>query len=105
MVLDESTVTAKGQTTVPAGVRRALGIGYGDRVRWLLRGGEVVIERVRDAEHADAALDGLLGLIERDVVAGRNVGGLPADLLTALRAAAREVEVDLDEPLACEVAL
>ena len=43
-----------------AGVRRALGIGYGDRVRWLLRGGEVVIEPVRDAEHADAALDDLL---------------------------------------------
>ena len=105
MILDESTVTAKGQTTVPAAVRSALGIGYGDRVRWLLRAGEVVVEPVRDAEHADPALDGLLALVERDVAAGRNVGGLPAVLLAALREAAREVEVDLDEPLEGDVAL
>ena len=44
-------------------------------------------------------------MIEPDVAACRNVGGLPADLLTALREAAREVEVDLDAPLAGELAL
>jgi antitoxin PrlF len=99
VVVDESTLTAKGQTTVPAAVRNALGVGYGDRVRWVLRGGEVVVVPVRDAEHPDPALDGLLALVERDVAAGRNLAGLPADILAALREAARDVPVDLDEPL------
>ena len=99
MIVDESTVTAKGQTTVPVAVRNALGVGYGDRVRWVLRGGEVVVVPVRDAEHPDPALDGLLALVERDVAAGRNLVGLPADILAALREAARDVLVDLDEPL------
>jgi antitoxin PrlF len=105
LIVDESTITAKGQTTVPAAVRNALGVGYGDRLRWLLRGGEVVMVPVRGREHRDPVLDGLLALVERDVAAGRNVGALPAELLPALREAARDVSVDLDEPLEGEVEL
>jgi len=105
VIVDESTLTAKGQTTVPAAVRNALGVGYGDRVRWLLRGNEVVVVPVRGAEHRDPALDGFLTLIERDVAAGRNLGALPAELLSALREAVREVPVDLDELLEGEVEL
>ena len=56
-------------------------------------------------QHADPALDGLLSLVERDVAAGRNVGGLPAELLSALREAAREVEVDLEDRLEGDVAI
>ena len=39
----ESTVTSKGQTTLPKPVRRALGVGAGDRVRYLVLGNEVRI--------------------------------------------------------------
>lgn len=103
--LEESTVTAKGQTTVPAAVRNALGIGYGDRVRWLLRGGEVVVVPGRDEEHNDPALDGLLGLIESDIANGRNLDGLGRDLLATMREAARDVPVDLDDAVEGDVAL
>lgn len=42
----ESTVTVKGQTTLPKDVRSALGLAPGDRVRYLiLDGGEVRIVR------------------------------------------------------------
>lgn len=37
----ESTVTSKGQTTLPKPVRRALGVGAGDRVRYLVFDNEV----------------------------------------------------------------
>ena len=37
----ESTVTAKGQTTIPREVRAYLGISPGDRVRYVLEAGEV----------------------------------------------------------------
>lgn len=46
--MQESTVTTKGQTTLPRQVRAALGVGPGDRVRYLiLDDGEVRLLRVR----------------------------------------------------------
>jgi AbrB family looped-hinge helix DNA binding protein len=43
----ESTLTSKGQVTVPAAVRRALRLHAGDRLHWRVeQGGEVTVERV-----------------------------------------------------------
>ena len=39
----ESTVTSEGQTTLPAPVRNALSIKPGDRVRYIIHGGQVRI--------------------------------------------------------------
>lgn len=41
----ESTITTKGQTTLPKGVRERLGVGPGDKVRYLMVGDEVRILR------------------------------------------------------------
>ena len=55
--MSESTITVKGQTTLPKDVRRALNLQPGDRVRYMvLDGGEVRIVRSRPA----ASLAGLL---------------------------------------------
>ena len=43
----ESTVTSKGQTTLPKPVREALGVGPGDRVRYRIEGDTVRIVRPR----------------------------------------------------------
>lgn len=46
--MQESTVTVKGQTTLPRDVRVALGLSPGDKLRYLvLDGGEVRIMRSR----------------------------------------------------------
>ncbi len=46
--MQESAITAKGQTTLPKAVRTALGVGPGDRVRYLIgENGEVRILRAR----------------------------------------------------------
>jgi AbrB family looped-hinge helix DNA binding protein len=45
--MQESTVTAKGQTTLPKGVRAALSIKPGDKLRYLVFDGEVRILRAR----------------------------------------------------------
>ena len=37
----ESTLTSKGQTTIPREVRELLGIGPGDRISYVLANGEV----------------------------------------------------------------
>ena len=43
----ESTVTIKGQTTLPRDVRAALGLGSGDRVRYVILDGEVRIMKAQ----------------------------------------------------------
>lgn len=40
-----STVTGKGQTTIPADVRSTLGLAVGDRVAYEVRNGQVTLRR------------------------------------------------------------
>ena len=58
-----------------------------------------------EAEHHDPALAAFLGLIEKDITAGRNVHDLPAGVVAAMRRAIKEPGVDLDEELEGDVAL
>lgn len=46
----QSTLTSKGQTTLPKAVRDALGLHAGDKIRFLLVGDEVRILPVRKVE-------------------------------------------------------
>ena len=78
--MQESTVTSKGQTTLPKDVRTALDLHPGDRVRYMiLDGGEVRLVRARPI----AELQGLLrdkvsrtvSLEEMDEAIGRGAIG------------------------------
>jgi AbrB family looped-hinge helix DNA binding protein len=63
--MQESTITIKGQTTLPKEVRKALNLNPGDRVRYLiLDGGEVRIARAR---HVAGLAGGLQDLVRRSV--------------------------------------
>ena len=44
----EGRLTAKSQTTVPLAVRRALGIGPGDKVAWAIDSQRAVLTRAWD---------------------------------------------------------
>ena len=58
--MPESTITVKGQTTLPKDVRLALNLKPGDRVRYMiLDGGEVRIVRSQP-------VIGLAGLLKRE---------------------------------------
>lgn len=48
--MHESTVTLKGQTTLPRDVRAALGLTSGDKVRYLILDGEVRILKARSVK-------------------------------------------------------
>jgi AbrB family looped-hinge helix DNA binding protein len=52
----ESTVTIKGQTTLPRDVRLALGLKSGDKVRYVVMNGEVRLLKARPV----AELEGVL---------------------------------------------
>ena len=45
MALAHSKVTAQGQISVPAGIRRKLGIGPGSILEWDEDGGSIVVRR------------------------------------------------------------
>jgi antitoxin PrlF len=62
--MQESTITVKGQTTLPRSVRATLGVGSGDCVRYLILDGEVRILKARPA----GCLAGLLADPDRKPV-------------------------------------
>lgn len=52
-----TSVTSKGQVTIPVAIRRLLGLRPRDRVRFTVRDGEVVVERAHlSLEEAFAAV-------------------------------------------------
>ena len=59
--MHESTVTTKGQTTLPSNVRAALGLTGGDRVRYVILDGQVRILKV----HSVGELKGILARSEQ----------------------------------------
>ncbi len=59
ILMVESKITRKGQTTIPRPVREALGLQTGDTIRYLIRDGEVRIKPVRP-------IDRLYGILKYD---------------------------------------
>jgi AbrB family looped-hinge helix DNA binding protein len=54
--MQESTITVKGQTTLPRDVRSALHLTSGDRVRYVILDGEVRILKARSIKEFKGAL-------------------------------------------------
>ena len=52
----ESSITAKGQTTLPKAVRDALSVQAGDRIRYVIEGSQVRILPVRPINRLYGAL-------------------------------------------------
>jgi antitoxin PrlF len=93
-----SKVTSRAQTTLPSGVRKALGLRAGDQIAYTIEGDQAVIRKLSDEE--DPALSGFLDLLERDIT--KNKGRVLfatqgfADYLAELTDG---IEVDYDAPI------
>lgn len=101
---EEATITAKGQITLPKPIRQALGVDYGGKVAFDLRGKQVVVSRVDGASHEDPAIASFLSLLESDVKSGRHITTLPEDLVSSMLATLKR-PVDLSSEIEGEVAL
>jgi antitoxin PrlF len=99
-ILEEvSTITAKGQTTVPKAVRKILGIDYGGQVGFRVEGDQVTLHPV-DVEHEDPLVGRFLDFLAKDM------GQRPAALVPLSRSFAARLtsitkgkRVDLDAPI------
>ena len=99
-----ATITSKGQITLPKPIRQALGVDYGGKVAFDLRGSQVIVTRADDAPHEDPAIASLLALLEKDIRTGQHLCSLPDDLMQAMLAAATQ-PIDLDADIEGDVAL
>jgi antitoxin PrlF len=102
-----SKVTAKAQTTLPSGVRKALGLAPGDSVAYELQGDHAVIRKAPAADpEEDPALGAFLDFLERDIEEHpERLQLLTNSMVDRWRELTDDLEVDLDEPIEGPVSL
>lgn len=107
VVRQVSTVTHKGQTTVPKSVRDALGVQAGDRIVFHVdRDRRVTVTR-EDDEAEDPVIDAFLEFLARDMAAnpGEAIRHVPPDLAARLLALTEGATFVPDEEIEGEVDL
>lgn len=100
-----STLTSKGQTTIPRSVRRALGLSPGDKIAFRLDEDGVSIRRA-DHQDDDPALAGFLAFLAQDLEHRPEViAGLSPALMERLNQLVGHLDVDLEAAIDGEVDL
>lgn len=96
-----ATITERGQTTVPAAIRKMLALGKRDRVVFRgLADGTVVLAKKTAVEKPDPVIGKFLALLAKDMASSPSrVRAVPRDLVTRATALVAGVDVDLDAPL------
>ncbi len=101
-----STITAKGQTTIPKSVRQALGVDYGGRIVFRVDEQRGVTVHRADEEHDDPAIDRFLAFLAEDITRRPEaVSALSPDLAKRIAALTKGIAVDLDEAIDGDVEL
>ena len=103
-VHEVATITSKGQITLPKRIRQALGVDFGGKVAFDLRGTQVIVTRVDNELHQDPAIEGFLALLEKDIASGQRISALPTDLARSMVSAIKRpvdpgAEIDGDVAL------
>lgn len=100
-----STITAKGQTTVPKSVRQALGVEYGDQIAFFVDEHGVSMRRV-DAEDVDPVVESFLSFLAHDMNEHPEaIKAFPPALADRIASLTKGMKVDLDVPIEGEVDL
>lgn len=100
----ESTLTDRYQTTVPETVRRALGLGKRDKIRYSIRpSGDVVLSRIEASEGDDPVLGQFLGFLVRDIASHpERLQAVDTGLVARLQTLVGDVDGDLDAALSAD---
>jgi antitoxin PrlF len=107
LLKEESTITAKGQTTVPKSVRQALGVDYGGRIAFVVDDHHRVYVEKATEEVSDPVVDRFLEFLAQDMSKhpGTSVAALPASLRNRMAVLVENIDVDLDSAIDGDVAL
>lgn len=96
----EAPITKRGQTTVPAAVRKALRVENGETIVYRVEDtGRVTLSRKEEAE-TDPVIKSFLAFLERDMQANpAALHPVTTEWLHRMEALVEGVEIDLDAPL------
>ena len=99
-----STLTDKGQTTIPKSVRKALGLGAGDRITFHV--GEAGVSLRRADQESDPAIGSFLSFLARDIERHpENLKAFPSELKKRLAGLVDGVAADLESTVEGDVDL
>ncbi|MCP3468019.1 type II toxin-antitoxin system PrlF family antitoxin [Bradyrhizobium sp. CCGUVB23] len=97
-----ATITERGQTTVPAAIRKMLALGKRDQVvfRGLADGTVVIAKKQARADEGDPVIGKFLAFLTRDMAtAPARIRPVPKSLVARGKSLVKGVEVDLDAAL------
>ncbi|MDF1632019.1 type II toxin-antitoxin system PrlF family antitoxin [Mycoplana sp. MJR14] len=93
----DATITERGQTTVPAAIRKMLGVNKGAITFKAMSDGTVVIEP-KTEEEADPAIGAFLSVLSNDIARG-NLMPLDTSMLDEIDDLVGGLDVDMAAPL------
>lgn len=98
----EATVTRKGQTTVPAAIRRVMGIDKGSTLifRSMKDGTVMLTPKTPESEESDPMLEPFLQLLGNDIAQHpQRLMPISTGLYDQMNDLVGDVDIDLDEAL------
>jgi len=96
----EATITERGQTTVPAAIRKMLGIHKGAIVFKGMPDGTVIIEPKPAEDEEDPVIAKFLAFLARDIEQNpQNLVPLTQEMLDEIDDLVGNMDIDLDAPL------
>jgi antitoxin PrlF len=99
-----STITAKGQTTIPKAVRQALGVDFGGRIAFHVGDDGVTLSRAESSD--DPAMDAFLGFLASDIKQHpEKIKALTPDLAKRIVTLTDGMPVNLGDEIDGDVAL
>jgi len=100
ILVSESTLTDRYQTTVPDAVRKVLNLGKREKIRYTIQSdGNVLLSRVGQ-ENTDPALGSFLNFLAKDIQQHpHHVQAVSQELVSHIQGLVGDVDVDLDAPL------
>jgi antitoxin PrlF len=100
LLITESTLTDRYQTTVPDAVRKALHLGKREKIRYTIQpDGNVLMSRA-DQDEADPVLGNFLSFLANDIQANpQRLKAVTPELVSRIQNLVGGLEVDLDAPL------
>ncbi len=99
-----STITAKGQTTIPKSVRQALGVDYGGRIAFRVDENGVTVARAEGGE--DPAIEAFLLFLADDIKRRPEaIKALAPELIARITALTIGIDAALDAAIDGDVTL
>ena len=101
-----STISSKGQTTVPKPVRQALGLNEGDQIAFRLdETGSVSVRRAEESRD-DPAIASFISFLSKDIESNPSkLKAFPPELAKHIASLVDGVEFDPDAPIEGDVIL